>query len=643
MQTQTDKRSFLSSTFCLAVMGVCVISGSVSGQDKALQSPDKRLALKVSAVKGKWAYQLKRDGKELIGRSGLGLAIEDLAIESWRETGRKFRSHDSRWTPVWGKRKQVRDHYNEMVLSLAASEPGAPEFDIVFRAYDDGIAFRYVLRAAAKTSKKMRITKDLTEFNFAGNFDAWFYNGERANISEKLSAAKGRRRLPATVKVSDSGYLAILEAALDKFSWMELTSQAGSPSFKVQIHPSDIILPFSSPWRVIMAGDQPGRLVDSDLLENLNPPCAIKDPSWIKPGVSFWDWRAAGHKADGFTYDLSMPSWKRFVDLAAASGIPYLLLDADWYGPEFSKNSDPTSTEKDVPALIRYAKGKAVGVFLYLNDVGATKYGLDRVLRSFSQWGAVGVKYGFMRKASGQPKVVWTREVISLCAKYKLMCNFHDGPVPPGGGQRTWPNCLTREYCHAQSDAKRAFTPSTFTTSVFVNALGGPLDMNNGMLDLNNSKRQRPKVFAEIPSTITAEVALTLIVFSGLTVVPDSADSYRKHPQLLEFIAAQKMPWIESRTLAGRIGQYIVTMRRTGTTYLLAAASNEQARTLVIPLDFLGKGEYSAVICADAPDAHYLKNREAYRIRRQIVSAGDKMKIVMAPGGGCCIRLVPRT
>jgi len=627
---------------CLAVMGVCVIPCSARGQDKALRSPDRRLALKVNVIKGKCAYQLQRDGKELIRSSGLGLVIEDLAIDNWRETGRKYRNHDGKWKPVWGKCKQVRDQYNEMVLSLAASSPNAPEFDMIFRAYDDGIAVRYVLHAAAKASKKMRISKDLTEFNFAGNYAAWFYNGERANINEKLAAAKGRRRLPATVKVSDSCYLVIHEAALDRFSWMELTSEAGSSSFKVHIHPSDVALPFSSPWRVIMAGDQPGRLVDSNLLENLNPPCAIKDSSWIKPGVSFWDWRAAGHKADDFTYDLSMPSWKRFVDLAAASGVPYLLLDADWYGPEFSKDSDPTSTEKDVPALIRYAKGKGVGVFLYLNDVGATKYGLDRILRSFSQWGAVGVKYGFMRKASGQPKVVWTRKVISLCAKYKLMCNFHDGPVPPSGGQRTWPNCLTREYCHAQSDAKRAFTPSTFTTAVFVNAIVGPLDMNNGMLDLNNSKRQRPKVFAEIPSTITAEAARTLIVFSGLTVVPDSADSYRKHPRLFEFIAAQKMPWIESRTLAGRIGQYIVTMRRTGTTYLLASATNEQARTLTVPLDFLGKGAYIATICEDAPDAHYLKNREAYRTRRQVVTVGDKMKISMVPGGGCCIRLVPR-
>jgi len=623
------------------MLGVCSIPGLAGGQERGLRSPDGRLVVQVKVVKGRCVYELHRRGRELIASSGLGLEIGDMAINAWRETGRKSRSHDATWRPVWGKREQVRDRYSELVVSLVASQAEAPQLDVVFRAYDDGVALRYVLRAGAKTPKTMRIGKDLTEFNFAADHPAWFYNGERANISETLSAAKGRRRLPATVKVSDSCYLAIHEAALEKFSWMDLVGAAGSPSFKVQIHPCDVALPFSSPWRVVMAGDEPGRLVDSDMLANLNPPCAIKDTSWIKPGVSFWDWRAAGHKVDGFTYDLSMPSWKRFVDLASSSGIPYLLLDADWYGPEFSKTSDPTSTEKDVPALIRYAKGKGVGVFLYLNDVGATKHGLDRVLRAFSNWGAVGVKYGFMRKAPGKPKVDWTRKVISLCAKYKLMCDFHDGPVPPSGDQRTWPNCLTREYCHAQSDAKRAFTPSTFTTAVFVNGLAGPLDMNNGMLDLNNSKRQRPKVFAQIPSTITAEAARTLIVFSGLTVVPDSADSYRKHPGLLAFIAAQKMPWLESRTLAGRIGRYIVTMRRTGKTYLVGAASNEEARTLTIGLDFLGKGEYEAAICRDAPDAHYMKNREAYRTEKRTVTAADTLKITLAPGGGCCVRLVP--
>ena len=642
MQIQTVRRIRFSGLLALATIAMCIPATPVLGQAKDLASPDGRLSVTAEVAGGRCVYRLKRDGKTLVRTSGLGLEIKGVAAAGWREVGRSRRSGDSTWKPVWGKCSEVRDHYNEMVLSLAASAPGAPALDVVFRAYDDGMAVRYVLRAAAKTPKTLRITGDLTEYNFAGDYAAWFYNGERANISETLAASKGRRRLPATIKVSDSCTLAIHEAALEKFGWMELTGKAGAPSFKTLIRATDVSLPFASPWRVIMAGDRPGRLVDSNLLENLNPPCAIKDPSWIKPGVSFWDWRAAGHKAGAFTYDLSMPSWKRFVDLAAESGVSYVLLDADWYGPEFNAKSDPTSTEKSVPSLIKYARGKGVGVFLYLNDVGATKYGLERVLRSFSQWGAAGVKYGFMRKPPGRPKVDWTRKVIALCATYKLMCDFHDGPVPPTGDYRTWPNCLTREYCHAQSDAKKAFTPTTFTTAVFVNGLAGPLDMNNGMLDLNHSKRQRPKVFAEIPSTITAEAARTLIVFSGLTVVPDSADSYRKHPRLFEFIAAQKMPWTQSRTLAGEIGQYIVTMRRTGTTVLVAAATNEQARTLTVPLDFLGKGSYRAVICADAPDAHYLKNREAYRTREQVVTAAETIKIVMAPGGGCCIRLVPQ-
>jgi len=625
----------------LATGVVCVGATSVLGQAKGLASPDGRLSVTVEVADGRCTYRLQRDGKTLVRTSGLGLEIKDMAAAGWREVKRSRRSHDSTWKPVWGKCETVRDHYTEMVVSLTSSAPKAPAMDVVWRAYDDGVAVRYVLRGGAATPKKVRITGDLTEFNFAQDAPAWFYNGERANLHEKLSAAKGRRRLPATVKVSDSCTLAVLEAALYGFGWMELSGRAGAPSFKTQIRPCDVSLPFSSPWRVIMAADRPGQLVDSNLLANLNPPCAIDDPSWIKPGVSFWDWRAWGHKARDFTYDLSMPSWKRFVDLAAETGISYVLLDADWYGPEFDAKSDPTSTEKSVPSLIKYARSKGVGVFLYLNDVGATKYGLERVLRSFSQWGASGVKYGFMRKPAGRPKVDWTRKVISLCAKYKLMCNFHDGPVPPSGDYRTWPNCLTREYCHAQSDAKRAFTPGTFTTAVFVNGLAGPLDMNNGMLDLNNSKRQRPKVFAEIPSTITAEAARTLIVFSGLTVVPDSADSYREHPRLLDFIAAQKMPWHQSRTLAGEIGQYIVMMRRTGKTVLVAAATNEQARTLTIPLDFLGKGAYRAVVSEDASDAHYLNNREAYRVRVEEVTAADKMKITMAPGGGCSILLVP--
>jgi alpha-glucosidase len=384
-----------------------------------------------------------------------------------------------------------------------------------------------------------------------------------------------------------------------------------------------------------MIGDSPGALVDSNILENVNEPCDAEKFSWVRPGVCFWDWRAWGHVAGDFTWQLGLESWKRFVDLASETGVPYLLLDANWYGQEFNTKSDPLKGGKvlDVHKLVAYAKEKNVAIIVYLNDAITKNFDVEEVLSAYNRWGIKGIKYGFMRG----DKLTKTQRVIELCAKYKLLCNFHDGPLPPTGDYVAWPCCVTREYCHAQSDAKKAFVPKTFTTTVFVNNLCGPIDMDNGMFDLNNSKKQRPKVFAEVPSTIVAEAARTLIVFSGLVVVPDSADSYRRHLDLFRFISAQKMPWKQSVTLAGEIGKYIVTAREAADgTWLLAAATNEEGRKLDIPLKFLGEGKYSAAIFEDAPDAHYKTNREAYGKRSRDVSGSDTVEAKLAPGGGFC-------
>ncbi|MBI9016973.1 MAG: glycoside hydrolase family 97 catalytic domain-containing protein [Phycisphaerae bacterium] len=629
--------------FSIVFLGTFGLLGCQNTFDQNnITSPDGRTKIDFSIKEGIPYYKVLRDNTVLISESRLGLDIQGLDLTSLKEIGQKHRKVDDSWKPVWGKRKTVINNYREMTVKLV-SVKSKQKLDIEFRAFNDGVAFRYVLGADGKTLESMKVNADHSEFAFAGNYTAWFYNGEWPNVGPiKLADVDGKQKWPMTIKVDNNCYMAIMEAAIYDFGWMELTSKKNSNTFTSKLTTSDIKTAMKTPWRVIAIGDKPGALIDSDILENLNPPCAIADTSWIKPGISFWDWRAWGHKADdGFTYDLDMDSWKRFVDLAAESGIPYLLIDADWYGKEFSQDSDPTTTDKGVPALVKYANSKNIGVFLYLNDVGAKKYGLEKVLKAYADWGAIGIKYGFMRVAAGQPKIDHTRKVIQLCAKYKLMCDFHDGPVPPCGDSRTWPNCITREFCHSQSDAKRAFTPGHFCTQVFVNMLPGAIDMCNGMFDLENSVQQRPRMFEEVHTTIVAEAARVLIAFSGLCALPDSADSYRKHPELFNFLAKQKMPWTQSKTLAGEIGQYIVMMRSNDENIFIASATNEQAREIEIKLDFLETGKYQAILLEDATDTHYINNRQAYQVKKTTISAGDTIKIKMAPGGGHCMILTP--
>jgi alpha-glucosidase len=358
--------------------------------------------------------------------------------------------------------------------------------------------------------------------------------------------------------------------------------------------------------------------------------------------VTVWDWRINGAKVDGFHYDMSLPSWKRMVDFAAENRIPHLVLDANWYGPEFAKNSDPVKGGKveQVKTIIAYGKTKNVGVWLYLNDVGGRKFSLEDTLKQYGEWGAAGVKYGFMR-GSPEEKNQRTRLITELCAKNKLLCNYHDGPVHPYGQMRTWPNAVTREFCQAQLDGHKVFQPRTFVTSVFVNMLVGPLDMNNGLADLTQAGRADHGV--PVPSTLTAEAARTLIVFSGATVIPDIPEYYRKHPELLRFIAAQQMPWRESKTLAGEIGEYIVMARQAADgAWLVGTATNESPRELEVPLSFLPPGRHEVLVIQDGPRSDFRTHVEDYQAETREVSSADTLRLKLAPGGGACMLITKK-
>ena len=612
---------------------------SIPGSTRTLRatSPDESIIASVAEQDGKIFVSVERKGKPLLEPSQLGIRLAGgpkmQSSPNLRSGGPiNFSRTNESWQPVWGKRKQVSNAYQQQTLSVE-------RYNIILRVYDKGLAIRYELSG---DQGQTVIASDLTTFNFAQDATCYSYNGENSNVGpEKFSDTGGDRQAPLLAKCADDCYIAIHEAALYDAPWMKLHSVAGSKSIRVKTPKYEVKSGFKTPWRVLMVGDTPGELLDSDMLMNLNPPCQVEDPTWIKPGVCFWDWRAWGHKTkDGFTYGLDLPSWKRFVDFAEETGVPYLLLDANWYGPEFEKDSNPTETGKvnDVRELLDYANAHNVGVLLYLNDVAGRKYDLDAVLKNYHEWGAKGIKYGFM-SGGGKDKVERTRRIIELCAKNQLVVDFHDGPIPPSGDMRTYPNCLTREFCHAQSDSLRAFTPKTFVTACFVNGLAGPLDMSNGMFDLENSMAQRPRIFEDVRSTVVGEAARSLIVFTGLNVLPDSPDSYREKSDLFEFIAAQKMPWDESRTLGGEIGEFITTMRRTGDTWLVASATNEEGRVLEIPLDFLPTGRFQMTIYADTEESHFETNRESYEITVREVTNTETIKAKLAPGGGHCLRI----
>ncbi len=632
------KSLFISLIFCLLNSFLNLNAQEI----KPLRSPDNNLEVIIQLSKeSELSYSFKAGNRLLIDNSLLGYMVENkstIPSAGWKLENLKQNSVSSLWEPVWGKRALVPEKYNELILDFQGSDTSVlHSLRLEVRAYDDGVAFRYSIPSSEKNIATA--IAELTNFNFAGDYTAWFYNGERPNIGpEKLSESNGKRFPVMTVMADNYNFLAIHEADLTAGDPLVLESKSGSNNFSVLSVPGKLEPGFQSAWRVIMYGKTPGALVDSHLIELLNPP-AEGDFSWVKPGVALWDWRINGAQVDGFTYAMDYPSWVRMVDFAAENNIRHFVLDANWYGPEHLSTSDPVKGDKaaDVMKLIKYGKSKGVGIWLYLNDVGGRKYPIEETLKQYGDWGASGIKYGFMNGSPAE-KNVWTRKITELCAKNHLLCDFHDGPVHPYGQMRTFPNAVTREFCHAQLDAHRVFVPSTFVTSVFVNMVAGPIDMNNGMFDLRQGNTTRIDESKPVPSTLVSEAARTLIVFSGATIIPDIPEYYRKYPDLLSFIAAQEMPWLESKTLGGEIGKYIIMARQASDkTWLVGAATSEDSRELDIPLSFLSSGKFEVTIVQDGDNAHFLTNREVMKVQTQILKAKDKVHVKLAPGGGACL------
>jgi len=621
-----------------------LLAGFTFAQEYVITSPDKNVEVTVTLSEGKPYYKLSVKDKTVIKHARLGLKTDKAFGGSFQILNTSNRVVNDTYEMLWWKNKEVVNHCHELTLSLQEETGKGRRMDIVFRAYNDGVAFRYAF-PEQEHLEEFIIEEDLTEFSFSDDYTWWSANGERDNLGPfSINAAKDAVFTPMVLECSDEIYLAIQEAAIYHYANFKLKRARKPNTFQCELQgPSKAKTGIPSSWRTILIGEKPGDLLESNLLTNLNPPCKIEDTSWIKPGKSMWDWRAWGYTAqDGFTYGLNTPSHKRFIDFASRNNIQYLLMDADWYGPEFSEESDPTSANKviDIEENLAYAKARGVGIVLYLNDVGAKRYGLERVLKQFHDWGVSGVKYGFM-SGVGQEKVKHTRRVIELCAKYKLIVLFHDNPIPPSGDVRTWPNVMSREYGHSQADAKYSYYPETAVSAAFINLLTGALDMCNGWYGFEGSEL-RPKVFRFIPGTVAAENAKLVVFTAGLTVMPDTPEEYLDKSDLFAFIKHLPGHFDELKVLGGDMESYISLARRSGDSWYVGSLTTREPRHLQVKLDFLDPGKhYKAYLYEDSPETHFVNKREAYKVREEEVLAGTELNVWLAPGGGNAIRIVP--
>ena len=615
---------------------VCSFHGMASAVYD-LYSPDRKIHVVLKETGNSICYELSYNGSVIIKQSALGLESTALSFHKGQIVKVENSTFKESWKPLFGKFSQILNHYNQSVFHIQTDK--GLKFNICFRVFDDGVAFRYNLPVQGKIDT-IEVTKDLSEYNFSGDYPSRGIdrNIESSEFEVKPLSQMKFSKLPLLVE-TPLAWVALNEASLFDFSEAYLVNPLGKTSMSIDIDQSACRLPMKTPWRVIQIGATAGKLIESNILVNLNDPCQIKNPSWIKPGKSMWDWRNHGDTINGFVYGINEASYKRLIDFAAANAMAYTLFDAAWYsenGPAFPRD------DLDMPGIIKYANAKNVDVLLYVDrhgKGGKSNWNLEQVLQTYKNWGAKGIKYGFLAGEISNRKqfVDTTRSITKLCAKYHMLVTFHDNPIHPGGEERTWPNLIAKEYCHGQQDSRKSFGPSKAVSAPFINGLSGPLDMTNGFYDLDGLQNRQKVDKKGLNSTVVGETARCFVNYSPLLVLPDNGDEYSKKADLFSFIQQMPISWDETRVLLGVPGAYIVVARRSGDDWFIGGNTNEEGRNLQISLSFLGKGDYQLTSFKDGPQAHYMKNKLSYSIEKSRADNTTTFTAVMAPGGGFCL------
>ncbi|TWU33603.1 Retaining alpha-galactosidase precursor [Novipirellula aureliae] len=614
---------------CFAIVLVTVLAvPNLFAAPVVVQSPDGQTAAAFEVTNGELFYSVSRDGKPVIGSSKLGIfAGAEIAV-----VDQSIRENDTSWEPVWGQFATIRDHHRELSLSLTAD--GIP-VNLLCRVFDTGIGFRFVLTEASE-GKRMTFTSGYNVLNGAAH-----YAGQRGGTVGDPATAK-KIAVPLVTERTDGLHLALLESDLYSSTGFESMALGANPATKTLAATQSAVSSGEgqmTPWRVILLGETAGDLCVNTVALNLAAPCKLDDTSWIKPGKGLWDWRVHGYDNGEFVYNIDTRSYLRYIDFCAEQGIEYFTVDDFWF-TSAEDGEMVVAPEVDIEKVMAYAKDKGVKIMLYY-DRKKGNFGDRTLFRHYAKLGASGMKYGFMGN-----KADFTRDSIHAAAENHLLINFHDGPVPMTGVERTMPNLISREYCHGQQDSRSAFTPETFLRMAMVSGLTGPLDMSNGNFGLNSinagERMKGPRKRNSYVSTVVSEVARTLVIYTGLVTLPDAPEEYLKKADLFEFLKLMPATWDDTLVLNSKIGEYITTARRSADVWFVGSVSDQTSRTLDVPLDFLEPGKtYQATLYQDAPDTHGLSNSEAYEIKTVTVKSGDVIHAKMAVGGGHAMILRP--
>lgn len=663
-------------SFFLGLLLLCVTACTTT--DKKVSSPDGRTTVIFSLNEdGVPSYEILRDGKALATPSTLGFQAKgDINLENkFKVKNVAFDTKNEAWTQPWGENKNMREHYNEMAVNLKNETTALV---LRFRAFDDGIGFRYEYDIAGTDS--VFVTDELTEFNIAEDGVSWSIpaNADTYEIlyEEKPIGSIKDANTPMTFKTNSGVYGSIHEAALYDFPEMTLKHKDGT-CFKADLTPwpdgikAKKLNRFSTSWRTMQIGDKAVDLINSGLILNLNPPCQLETTDWIEPMKYIGVWWGMHVGVETWTmgprHGATTENAKRYIDFANKNGIRGVLFEGwndgwqNWGGSQRFDYTKPFD-DFDIVEITRYAKEKGVTVIGHHETGGNIPYyesQMEKAYKWYKDLGIVNVKTGYAGgfpnglSHHGQYGVNHYQKVVELAAANHMTINAHE-PIKDTGIRRTWPNMMSREGARGMewNGWSEGNPPSHHVMLPFTRLLGGPMDYTPGTFDILLEKSKSSpnhqkwhgldKGNSRVNTTLAKQLANWVILYSPVQMASDLIEHYEGHPAF-QFFRDFDADCDWSKAIDGEPGQFVVIARKAKDRYFLGAATNEEARTVNIKLDFLEPDlTYEAIIYADTETTDWNTNPTAYEIIRKTVTAHDNLDIVMAKGGGQAITFLKK-
>ncbi len=657
-----------------------------------LSSPDGDNTITFLLDDGIPYYAVDRGEMAIITNSRLGFELQDMedlkdgfVIESYN-----FNQHDETWEQVWGEKQLIRDHHNEMRIHLKEEFGLERDLFIVFRAFDDGIGFRYEFPDQPNL-QEFNIVDEFTEFTLTADHKAWWIGAYQWNRYEYLTRTSYVSEIdtvitPLTMRTDEGLYLSFHEAALVDYSTMTLERTDGLTLYSnIQPWHDGVRVraktPFVTPWRTLQIAENPGDLITSYLILNLNEPNKIEDTSWIEPAkyVGIW-WEMHLDKStwgSGERHGATTENAKRYIDFAAEHGIPHVLVegwnigwDGEWYADGVVFDFTEPYPDFDLHGVAQYALDKGVRLMGHHETSASVEHyesQMHEAYQLYEDLGVRAVKTGYV--GHGQ-EIFWTDEdgnrnyewhhgqhmvrhhqkVVELAAQHKILLNVHEG-VKDTGLRRTWPNLMTREVARGQEYNAWGWgeegvwdgngnPPNHVLLLPFTRNLSGPFDYTPGIVDLL-FEEYRPE--HRVNHTLAKELALYVVIYSPLHMAADLPQNYKERLDAFQFIKDVPTDWYDTKVLHASVGEYVTIVRkdRNSNDWYLGSITDEEAREFSILLDFLDEGvSYTAQIYRDSDDADWVSNPYGFVVEEVDVKAGDEFLIKLAPGGGMAVRFM---